>query len=59
MVDGSPLTEEATDGGGVLPGVMAGDSSSKVLLHLEWKTVVRFLGSDDDGVGRGGARRQA
>jgi hypothetical protein len=59
VVDGNPLAEEEVVGGGVLPGVVAGGSSSKLLLHLQWKTTVRFLDSDDDVVGRGGAQRRA
>jgi hypothetical protein len=57
VVDGNPLAEEEADEGGVLLGVVAGGSSSKVLLHLQWKTAVRFLRSDGDGVGRGGAQQ--
>jgi hypothetical protein len=49
VVNGSPLTEEEAAGGGVLPGIVAGGSSSKVLLHLQRKTVTELDG--------GGARR--
>jgi hypothetical protein len=59
VVDGNPLTEEEAVGDGALPGVVAGGSSSKVLLHLQRKTAVRFIGSDSDGVGWGGARWRA
>jgi hypothetical protein len=51
VVDGSPLEKEEAVVGGVLPGVMAGGSRSKVLLHLQREMAVRFLGSDGDGVG--------
>jgi hypothetical protein len=57
VVDGNPLAEEEADEGGVLLSVVAGGSSSKVLLHLQWKTAVRFLRSDGDGVGQGGAQQ--
>jgi hypothetical protein len=57
VVDGNPLMEEEATGGGVLLGAMAGGSSSKVLLHLQRKTAVRFLGSDGDGVGWVDARQ--
>jgi hypothetical protein len=56
VVDGNPLAKEDAAGDGALPGVVAGGSSSNVLLHFQWKTVVRSVGSDDDGVGWGGAR---
>jgi hypothetical protein len=56
VVDGNPLAKEEAAGDGALPGVVAGGSSSNVLLHFQWKTVVRSVGSDDDGVGWGGAR---
>jgi hypothetical protein len=59
VVDDSLLTEGEAARGGVLPGVVAGGSSSKVLLHLQWKTAVRFLGLDGHGVGWGGTRRRA
>jgi hypothetical protein len=58
VVDGNPLAEEEAIGGGVLLGAVAGGSSSKVLLHLQWKMAVRFLGSDGDRVGQGGGRRR-
>jgi hypothetical protein len=57
VVDGNPLAKEEAVGDGALHGVVAGGSSSKVLLHLQWKTAVRFIGSDGDRVGWGGARR--
>jgi hypothetical protein len=57
LVDGKPLMEEEAVGDGTLPSIMAGGSSSKVLLHLQRKTEVRFIGSDGDRVGWGGARR--
>jgi hypothetical protein len=38
VVDGNPLVEEEAAGDGALPGGVAGDSSSKVLLHLQRKT---------------------
>jgi hypothetical protein len=53
MADGNPLVEDKAARGAVLLSIMAGASSSKVLLHLQRKTAVRFLGSDGDGVGRG------
>jgi hypothetical protein len=53
VVDGSPLTKEEATGGGVLSGVVAGGLSSKVLLHLQRNTEVRFLCLDGDRVGRG------
>jgi hypothetical protein len=56
VVDGNPLTEEEEVGDGALSGVVA-STSSKVLLHLQRETVVRFIGSDGDGGGWGGARR--
>jgi hypothetical protein len=57
VVDGNPLTEEEEVGDGALSGVVASGTSSKVLLHLQRETVVRFIGSDGDGGGWGGARR--
>jgi hypothetical protein len=51
VVDGNRLEKEEVARGGVLLGIMAGSSSSKVLLHLQRKMVVRFLGSDGDGGG--------
>jgi hypothetical protein len=57
MADGNPLVEEEVARGGVLLDVVASGLSSKVLLHHQRKTAVRFLVSDDDGVGRGGAER--
>jgi hypothetical protein len=57
VVDGKPLMEEEAVGDGTLPSIVAGGSSSKVLLHLQRKTAVRFIGSDGDRVGWGGARR--
>jgi hypothetical protein len=59
VVDGNPLMEEEATGGGVLLGAMAGGSSLKVLLHLQRKMAVRFLGSDGDGVGWVGARQRS
>jgi hypothetical protein len=56
VVDGNPLIEEEAVRDGALLGVVAGGSSSKVLLHLQWKTAVRFIGSNGDGVGWGGAQ---
>jgi hypothetical protein len=53
VVDSSPLTKEEATGGGVLSGVVASGLSSKVLLHLQRNTEVRFLCSDGDRVGRG------
>jgi hypothetical protein len=58
VVDGNPLAEEEAAKGAVLLGAVAGGLSSKVLLHLQWKMAVRFLGSDGDIVGWGGARRR-
>jgi hypothetical protein len=40
VVDGHPLMEEEAVRDGALPGIVAGGSSSKVLPHLQWKTVV-------------------
>jgi hypothetical protein len=57
VVDSNPVMEEEADEDGALPGVVAGGLSLEVLLHLQWKTAVRFLGSDGDGVGWGGTRR--
>jgi hypothetical protein len=59
VVDDSLHVEEEAVRGGVLPGIVASGSSSKVLLHLQWKTAVRFLGSDGVGIGQGSARRRA
>jgi hypothetical protein len=59
VVDGNSLMEEEAVRDGALPGVVAGGSSSEVLLHLQRKTVVRFIGSDGNGVRWGGARRRA
>jgi hypothetical protein len=56
VVNGNPPVEEEAVRAGALPGVMATGSSSKVLLHLQRKTVVRFIGSDGDEVGCGGTR---
>jgi hypothetical protein len=50
VVDGNPLTKEEASRGGVLPGLVVGCSSSKVLLHLQRMTAMRSLGSDDDRV---------
>jgi hypothetical protein len=55
-VDGIPFVKEEAVGDGALLGVVADNSSSKVLLHLQQKTVVRFIGSDGDRDGWGGAR---
>jgi hypothetical protein len=44
VVDGNPLAEEEAIRDGALPSVMISGSSSKVLLHLQWETVVRFIG---------------
>jgi hypothetical protein len=57
VVDDNPHMEEEAIRDGALPRVVAGGSSSKVLLHLQRKTVLRFIGSDEDGVGWGGTRR--
>jgi hypothetical protein len=57
VVDGIPLTEEEVVGDGALPSIVAGGSSSKLLLHLQQKTTVQSFDSDGDGVGWGGARR--
>jgi hypothetical protein len=57
MADGNPFMEEEVARGGVLLDVVASGLSSKVLLHHQRKTAVRFLVSDGDGVGRGGAER--
>jgi hypothetical protein len=35
VVNGNPLAEEEGAGDGALPGVVAGGSSTKVLLHLQ------------------------
>jgi hypothetical protein len=43
--------EEEEIGDGALPSDVADGSSSKVLLHLQWKTAVWFIGSDGDGAG--------
>jgi hypothetical protein len=51
VVDGKPLVEEEAVRDGALPGIMAGGSSSKVFLHLQRKTAVRFIGSFGEGVG--------
>jgi hypothetical protein len=45
VVDGNPLAEEEAVRDGALLDVMAGGSSSKVLLHLQQKTVVWWQGS--------------
>jgi hypothetical protein len=58
VVDGIPLTEEEVVGDGALPSIVAGGSSSKLLLHLQQKTAVRSFDSDGDRVGWGGARRR-
>jgi hypothetical protein len=52
VVDGGRLAEEEAVGDGALPDDVADGSSSKVLLHLQWKTAVWFIGSDDDRGGR-------
>jgi hypothetical protein len=51
-VDGGQLMEEEVVGDGALPGDVVNGSSSKVLLHLQRKTAVRFISSDGDGGGR-------
>jgi hypothetical protein len=57
VVNSNPLAEEEVVREGALPGVVAGGSSSKVLLHLQRKMEVRLVGLDGDGVGWGGARQ--
>jgi hypothetical protein len=49
-VDSGLLAEEESVGDGALPSDVASGSSSKVLLHLQRKTV-RFIGLDGDGGG--------
>jgi hypothetical protein len=56
VVDGNLLMKEEAVRDGALLGVVAGRSSLKVLLHLQWEAVVRFISSDGDGVEWGGAR---
>jgi hypothetical protein len=51
MVDGGQLTEEEAVRDGALTSDVADGSSSKVLLHLQRKAAVWFIGSDSD---RGG-----
>jgi hypothetical protein len=51
VVDGNLLVEEEAVKDGALPGVVAGGSSSKVLLHLQRETAVGSTGLDDDRVG--------
>jgi hypothetical protein len=57
VVNDNLLTPEEADGYGVVPGIVASSSRSKVLLHVQWKTAVQFIGSDDSGLGWGGSRR--
>jgi hypothetical protein len=57
--DSDLLTEEEADEDGAQPSDVASSSSSKVLLHLQRKTAMQFIGSDNDRVGWGGARRRA
>jgi hypothetical protein len=53
VVVGDPLVDEEVVRDGALPGDVAGGSGSKVLLHLQRKTVVWLIGLDGDGVGSG------
>jgi hypothetical protein len=59
VVVGDPLVDQEAVRDGALPGDVTGGLGSKVLLHLQRKTAVWFIGLDGDGVGSGVTSQRA